>query len=103
MKPWLQDNDIEMHPTHNEGNYVVSERFIGTLKGKLYRHMTSLSKNVYIDKLDNIAHKYNNTYHSTIKMKPIDIKSSRSLHEKTYFLARNVLRRWFFQKNCTGI
>ena len=38
--------------------------------------MTSVSKNVYIDKLDDIVNKYNNTYHSIIKMKPIDVKSS---------------------------
>ena len=38
--------------------------------------MTSVSKNVYIDKLDDIVSKYNNTYHSTIKMRPVDVKSN---------------------------
>ena len=76
MKSWLQDNDIEMYSTHNEEKPDVAERFIRTLKNKIYRYMTSVSKNVYIDKLDEIVNKYNNTYRSTIRMKPIDIKSS---------------------------
>ena len=60
---------IEMYSTHNEGKFVVSERFIRTLKNKTYKYMISVSKNVYIDKLDDIVNKYNNTYHSTIKIK----------------------------------
>ena len=55
MKSWLQDNDIVMYSTHNEGKSVVAERFIRTLKNKIYKHMTSISKNVYIDKLLDIA------------------------------------------------
>ena len=58
-----------MYSTHNEGKFVVSERFIRTLKNKIYKYMISVSKNVYIDKLDDIVNKYNNTYHSTIKIK----------------------------------
>ena len=57
---------------------VVTERFIRNLKNKIYmnkKYMTSISKNAYIDKLDDIVTKYNNTYHNTIKMKPIDVKS----------------------------
>ena len=65
-----------MYSTHNEGKSVVAERFIRTLKGKIYKYMTSISKNVYIDKLDNIVNQYNNTYHTTIKMKPIDVKDN---------------------------
>ena len=65
-----------MHSIHNEGKSVVAERFIRTLKTKIYKYMTSISKNVYIDKLDDIVNKYNNTYHSTIKMKPVDVKSN---------------------------
>ena len=50
LKKWLQDNDIEMYSTHNEGKSVVTERFIRTLKNKIiYKHMTLISKNVYID------------------------------------------------------
>ena len=71
FKNGLKNNDIEMHSAHNEGNSVVAERFIRTLKNKIYKHMTSVSKNVCIDKLDDIVHEYNNTYHRTIKMKPI--------------------------------
>ena len=65
-----------MCSSHNEGNSVVAERFIRTLKIKIYQYMTSVSKNVYIDKLDDIVNKYNNTYHSIIKMKPADVKLS---------------------------
>ena len=60
-----------MYSTHNEGKYVVAERFIRTLKNKIYKHMTAVSKDVYIDKLDGVINEYNNTYHRTIKMKPI--------------------------------
>ena len=63
-----------MYSTHNEGKSVVAERFIRTFKNIIYKYMTSVSKN--IDKLDDIANKYNNTYHSTIKMKPVDVKSN---------------------------
>ena len=76
FKKWLQDNDILMYSTNNEGKSVVAERFIRTLKSKIYKHMTSISKNVYIDKLNDIVDKYNNTYHITIKMKPIDVKDN---------------------------
>ena len=65
-----------MYSTHNEGKSVVAARFIRTLKSKIYKYMTSISKNVYIDKLDDIVNKYNNTYHTTIKMKPIDVKDN---------------------------
>ena len=65
-----------MYSTHNEGKCVVAERFIRTLKNKIYKYMTLVSKNVYIDKLDDMVNKYNNTYHSTVKMKPVDVKSS---------------------------
>ena len=62
-----------MYSIHNEGKSVVAERFIRTLKTKIYRYMTSLSKNLYIDKLDDIINEYNNTYHRRIKMKPVDV------------------------------
>ena len=65
-----------MYSTHNKGKSVVAERFIRTLKSKIYKYMTSISKNVYIDKLDDIVDEYNNTYHTTIKMKPIDVKDN---------------------------
>ena len=65
-----------MYSTHNEGKSVVAERFIRMLKSKIYKYMTSISKNVYIDKLDDIVNEYNNTYHTTIKTKPIDVKDN---------------------------
>ena len=68
-----------MYSTHNEGKSVVAERFIRTLKSKIYKYMTSVSKNVYIDKLDDIVDEYNNTYQTTIKMKSIDVKDSNTL------------------------
>ena len=64
---------MEMYSTHNEGKFIFAEGFIRTLKNKIYKYMTSISKNVYIDKLDDIANKYNNTYHKTIKIKPVDV------------------------------
>ena len=70
MKSWLQNNDIEMDSTYNEGKSVVSEKLIRAVKNKIYKYMTSISKNVNIDKLDDIINEYNNAYHSTIKMKP---------------------------------
>ena len=76
MKSWLEKNDIEMYSTHNEGNSVVAERFIRTIKNKIYKHMTPISKNVYIDKLDDIVNEYNNTKHRTTKMKPFDVKDN---------------------------
>ena len=74
MKSWLEKNDIQMLSTHNEGTFVVAERFIKSLKNKIYKNMTSKSKNVYIDQLYDIVNKYNNTYHSAIKNKPVDVK-----------------------------
>ena len=76
FKKWLRDNDIVMYSTHNEGKSVVAERFMRTLKSKIYKYMTSISKNMYIGKLDDILDEYNNTYHTTIKMKPIDVKDN---------------------------
>ena len=65
-----------MYSIHNEGKPVVAERFIRTLKTKIYKYMTSVSKNVCIDKLDDIVGEYNNTYHRTIKKKTIDVKDN---------------------------
>ena len=73
FQDFLKINNIEMYLTYNDGKSVVAERFIRTLKNKIYKHMTTISKNVYIDVLDDIVNKYNNTVHKTIKMKPIEI------------------------------
>ena len=80
FKKWLSDNDIIMYSTHNEGKSVVAERFIRTLKSKLYKHMTAIGKNVYYDTLDDVVNKYNNTKHSTIKMKPIDVENNKRVY-----------------------
>ena len=76
FKRWLKDNDIEMYSTNNEGKSAIAERFMKTLKNKIYKYMTSISKKVHIDKLDDIVKKYNNTYHTSIKMKPVDVKDN---------------------------
>ena len=76
FKKWLQDNDIVIYFTHNEGKSVVPETFIRTIKNKIYKYMTSMSKNVYIDTLDDIVDEYNNAYHRTIKMKPTDVEDN---------------------------
>ena len=60
----------------NEGKSVIAERFIRTLKNKIYKYMTSISKNVYTDKLNDFVKKYNNTYHTSIKIKPVDVKDN---------------------------
>ena len=75
FKKWLKENNIEMYLTHNEGKSVVAEKLITTLKNKTYKHMTAKSKNVYFHVLDDIVRKYSNTYHKTIKMKPVDVKN----------------------------
>ena len=75
MKSWLEKNDIVMHSTYNERKSAVPERFIKTLRNKIYKCMASISRKVYIDKLDDTVDKYNNTYHRTIKIKPVDVKS----------------------------
>ena len=80
FKKWLSDNDIIMYSTYNEGKSVVAERFIRTLKNKLYKHMTATRKNVYYDILDDLVNKYNNTKHSTIKIKPIDAKNKKRVY-----------------------
>ena len=81
FKKWLSDNNIIMYSAYNEGKSVVPERFIRTLKNKLYKHMTATSKNVYYNVLDDAVSKYNNTKHSTIKMKPVDVKDNVYIDE----------------------
>ena len=73
FKYFLKINNIEMYSANNEGKSVVAEKFVGTLKNKIFRHMTAISKKVYFDVLDDIVNKYNNTIHRTIKMKPIEV------------------------------
>ena len=76
MKLWLENNDIGMYSAHEEGKSIVAERFVRALKNTIYKYMTSISRNVYNDELDDIFNKYNNTYHTTSKMKPVDVRPS---------------------------
>ena len=80
FKKWLSEYNIEMYSTYNEGKSVVAERFIRTLKNKLYKHITATIKIVYYNVLDDVVSKYNNTKHSTIKMKPIDVKDNKRVY-----------------------
>ena len=68
LKKLLKENDIEMYSTHNEGKSVVAERFIRTLKNKIFKHVIAVSKNVYFGVLDDTVTKYNKTFDRTIKM-----------------------------------
>ena len=82
-----------MYSTHNEGKSVVAERFARTLKNKIYKHMTSVSKKVYINKLHDTVNKYNSTYYRAIKMKPVDVKPSMYIDfNKENNIIRKVLR-----------
>ena len=76
MESWLQKNAIEMYSIHNEGKSVIPERFIRNLKNRIYKYIISISKNLSIDKLDDIMNKCNNTYHRTIEMELVDVKPS---------------------------
>ena len=71
-----------MYSTHNKGKSVVAKKFIKTLKTKIYKYMISISQNVYIDKLDDIANEYNNAYHGTSKMKAVDVKDNTYIDYK---------------------
>ena len=73
FKRFLKINNIEMYSIYNERKSVVAERFIRTLKSKIFKHMTVVSKNVYFDVSHDIVDKYKNTVHITIKIKPIDV------------------------------
>ena len=92
FKKWLSVNDIIMYSTYNEGKSVVAERFIRTLKNKFYKHMTATVKNVYYDVLDDIVNEYNNTKHSTIKMKPKDVGNN---NKRVYIDEHNEKRSRF--------
>ena len=78
MDSWLQDNDKKVYWAHNERKSVVTKTFFTSLKNKINKYIISEPKKVYIGKLANIINKCNNTYHTDIKMKPVDEKSRRS-------------------------
>ena len=80
FKKWSSDNDIIMYSTFNEGKSAVAERFMRTLKNKLYKHMTATGKNIYYDVLDDGVNEYNNTKCNTIKKKPIDVGDNKRVY-----------------------
>ena len=98
FEKWLSDNDINMYSTYNEGKSVITERFIRTLKNKLYKHMTATGKNVYYDVLYDVVNKYNNTKHSTIKMKLVDVKNNKRVyideHNEHNIFAKGYAPNW---------
>ena len=75
FKRTLKNNNTETYSTYNEGKSVVAERFLGTQKNKVFKHMTAISKNFYFDVLEYIVNKYNNAVQRIITMKPIDVTS----------------------------
>ena len=76
MKSFLQNNNKGNYSTNDEGISIIAEISIRSLKKKICKNLTSVSKNEYIDKLDDIVNKYNNTYLSIHKLKPVDVKSN---------------------------
>ena len=76
FKKKLKEDVIEMYSANNDGKSVVAERFIKTLKNKIYKHMTIIGKNVCFNVLDDIFKDYNNSIHSSITMKPKDVKDN---------------------------
>ena len=80
MKSCQEKNNVEIHLTYNEGKSVFAERFIRTLKNKVYKYLTSIFKKMCIDKLDITSNNYNNIYHSTIKIKLVDLNSSAYIY-----------------------
>ena len=100
---------MDMYSTYNEGKSVIAEGFTRTLKSKSYKYMSSMSKNVYIDKLNDIVNKYNNKYHSSAtKMRPVDVKSntyinsSKEINDKNPKFKISDIARILKRKNIFG-
>ena len=89
---------MEMNSTQYKKKSVVAERCIGILKNKVYKCLNSVSKDVYIDKLDDIINKYKNTYHITTKMKHVDgnsntyIDCSKGINDEDWFKNGDIIR-----------
>ena len=82
MQEWLDNNDILMHSTYNKGKSVIAERFIKTLKSKIYKKMTTNDSKSYLPYLNKLVDQYNNTYHHSIGKKTINADYS-ALAENT--------------------
>ena len=87
-----------MYSTFNEGKSVVAERFIRTLKNKIFKHMTAISKNVYFDVSDDIVNKYNNIVHKTIKMKPIDVTNDSFVEYNVNIVTNQIVKKNTYDK-----
>ena len=83
MKPWLQSNDIKIYSTRNEQKSVVAERFTRTVKNKIYKSRTSISKKMYNGEINDIVDEYKNTYHRAIKTNAIGINLSTYIDLET--------------------
>ena len=82
-----------MNSTYKERKSVVVERFIKTLKNKIYKHVAAVSKNVYFDVLNDVVDKCNMTYHNTIKMKTIYVGfNSYTYTLKLLILTKKILK-----------
>ena len=68
MKSWIQNNDIKIYSTHSEKKFALAERFIRTLKSKIHKNITLISKNLSIDRLDYIVNKYHTNHIITIQV-----------------------------------
>ena len=88
VKSGLHGSGVKMYLTSNDGKSAVAETFIRTLKNKIYKHMTAIPKNVYIDKLDEMVSKYSKTYHRTIKMKPAEVKPDTNFEYDLYIMTK---------------
>ena len=83
MQEWLDNNDISMYSTYNEGKSVIAERLIKTLKAKNDKKVTANDSKYYLSYLNKLVDQYNNTYHSSIGEKPINAHYS-ALTEKSW-------------------
>ena len=81
MQEWLNKNDVLMYSTHNEAKSVIIERFVKTLKAKLYKKMTANDSKSYFNQLHKLVNQYNNSYHHSINKKLINADYS-ALTEK---------------------
>ena len=75
----MQDNNTKIYSTNNDGKFVAAERISTTFINKIYKYITSVFENAYIDKLDETVNKYNNTYHNIIEMRTFDVKPSTKI------------------------
>ena len=91
FKDFLKINNIEMHSTYNEGKSVVAERFIRTLKNKIFKRMTAISENIYFDVLDDILDKYNNTVCRMLKLNLLTLRMMIIISNLIKILIKNIL------------